>query len=58
MVIEAALSQVVGDAVERAYFRGDYLAKRRALMIDWDRFCTKPPADNVVAMPRIPAAAG
>ena len=34
-VIEAALAHVVGDAVERAYRRGDALAKRRALMDDW-----------------------
>lgn len=46
VVIEAALSHVVGDAVERAYFRGDYLAKRRALMAEWNTFCTTPPADS------------
>jgi len=38
-VAEAALAHAVGDAVERAYRRGDALAKRRALMSDWDTFC-------------------
>jgi hypothetical protein len=34
-VAEAALAHVYGDATERAYRRGDALAKRRALMTDW-----------------------
>ena len=34
-VAEAALNHVVGDAVERAYRRGDALEKRRRLMRDW-----------------------
>jgi hypothetical protein len=29
----------VGDKVESAYRRGDMLAKRHALMRDWERFC-------------------
>jgi integrase len=33
---EAALAHRVGDAVERAYRRGDALDKRRALMDAWD----------------------
>jgi integrase len=38
-VAEAALAHAVGDTVERAYRRGDALAKRRALMQDWAKFC-------------------
>ena len=38
-VIEAALSHLVGDETERAYRRGDALAKRRHLMDDWAAFC-------------------
>ncbi|SMF53101.1 Integrase [Xaviernesmea oryzae] len=38
-VAEAALAHAVGDAVERAYRRGDALAKRRKLMDDWEAFC-------------------
>nr|WP_314095158.1 integrase arm-type DNA-binding domain-containing protein [uncultured Shinella sp.] len=38
-VVEAALAHAVGDAVERAYRRGDALAKRRKLMDDWAEFC-------------------
>jgi integrase len=34
-IAEAALAHAVGDAVERAYRRGDALEKRRALMKDW-----------------------
>ena len=34
-VAEAALNHAVGDAVERAYRRGDALEKRRKLMADW-----------------------
>ncbi len=42
-VAEAALAHAVGDATERAYRRGDALAKRRALMNDWSEFLTNPP---------------
>ncbi|MEO9228991.1 MAG: integrase arm-type DNA-binding domain-containing protein [Devosia sp.] len=38
-VAEAALAHAVGDAAERAYRRGDALAKRRLLMDDWSKFC-------------------
>lgn len=37
-VAESALAHVVGDAVERAYRRGDALEKRRALMAAWSQF--------------------
>ena len=35
---EAALAHTVGDAVERAYRRGDALEKRRTLMDAWAEF--------------------
>ena len=38
-VAEAALAHTVGDATERAYRRGDALAKRRRLMDDWAAYC-------------------
>lgn len=38
-VSEAALWHTVADSVERAYRRGDVLAKRRALMDDWADYC-------------------
>ncbi|MER8845775.1 tyrosine-type recombinase/integrase [Mesorhizobium australicum] len=38
-VAEAALAHAVGDATERAYRRGDALAKRRVLMDAWSAFC-------------------
>ncbi|NMG40376.1 integrase arm-type DNA-binding domain-containing protein [Chelativorans sp. ZYF759] len=40
-IVEASLAHTVGDAVERAYRRGDYLAKRRALMDDWAAYLAK-----------------
>jgi integrase len=39
-IAEAALAHLVGDAVERAYRRGDALQKRRDLMGEWMRFCS------------------
>lgn len=38
-VAEAALAHVVGDQTERAYRRGDALAKRRELMDAWAAYC-------------------
>ncbi|MER9135139.1 integrase arm-type DNA-binding domain-containing protein [Mesorhizobium sp. M0830] len=38
---EMALAHAVGDAVERAYARGDALEKRRTLMQDWAAHCGK-----------------
>ena len=46
---EAALSHAVGDATERAYRRGDALAKRRMLMDAWAAYC-EPKPDNVVPL--------
>jgi integrase len=40
-IIEAALAHVIGDAAEQAYARGDMLARRRQLMDDWARYCTR-----------------
>jgi integrase len=37
-IAEAALAHATGDAVERAYRRGDVLAKRRKLMEAWYDF--------------------
>jgi integrase len=38
-VSEAALGHASGDAVERAYRRGEALKKRRVLMTDWSTYC-------------------
>lgn len=38
-VAEAALAHAVGNAVEKAYRRGDALEKRRQLMQDWSDYC-------------------
>jgi integrase len=50
---EQALSHAVGDAVERAYQRGDLLDRRRRLMEAWARFCAEPkPAGRIVPLER------
>lgn len=41
-VAEMALAHAVGNAVERAYRRGDLLAKRTNLMRDWAKFINTP----------------
>jgi integrase len=46
---EAALAHLVGDAVERAYRRGDALEKRRELMSAWASYCI-PTEAKVVAI--------
>lgn len=51
-VAEAALAHTVGDSVERAYRRGDALAKRRELMKAWATYCGGIHGQNVVAMTR------
>lgn len=38
-VAEMALAHTIGNAVERAYRRGDLFEKRRRLMADWGDFC-------------------
>ena len=50
-IAEAALAHAVGDAVERAYRRGDALEKRRALMESWADYCDGK--SNVVALAKI-----
>jgi integrase len=47
-VCEAALGHAVGDAVERAYRRGDLFEKRRKLMDAWATFCAKAGSDSAV----------
>lgn len=48
-IAEAALAHVVGDAVERAYRRGDALEKRRAMMEAWAQWC-EPKSANVLIL--------
>jgi len=43
---EVALAHVRGDATERAYARGDALAKRSAMMQDWSKFVAGNAADT------------
>jgi integrase len=49
-IAEAALAHLVGDAVERAYRRGDALEKRRNLMDAWGQFCGATKRDNIVPL--------
>ena len=43
---EEALAHLVGNAVERAYRRGDSVRRRRAMMEDWSRYVTVPLANR------------
>jgi integrase len=43
-ICEAALAHSRGDATVQAYARGDLFTKRRALMQEWARYCSLPPA--------------
>ena len=51
-VCEAALAHMVGNQVEAAYRRGDLFEKRRLLMTEWAKFCSRPAvkSGDVVAM--------
>jgi integrase len=52
-VVEQALAHTIGNAVERAYRRGDLFEKRRKLMEQWASYCTsavQAAGDNVVSI--------
>jgi integrase len=49
-IAEEALAHATGDAVERAYRRGDALERRRELMTAWARFCQPAASANVVSI--------
>jgi integrase len=52
-VAEMALAHSIGNAVEKAYRRGDLFEKRQQLMKAWGAYCTSEPkarADNVVTI--------
>jgi integrase len=51
-VAEAALAHEVGNAVEKAYRRGDALEKRRALMEAWATYLAADVSSNVVWLAR------
>jgi integrase len=53
-VAEMALAHKIGDAVERAYRRGDLFQKRRQLAEAWARFCNAAPLAGEV----VPIRAG
>lgn len=56
-IAEAALAHIIGDKTERAYRRGDALAKRRRLMNAWEGYCLPAQQQNVVPMKRRKATA-
>ena len=49
-VAEQALAHTIGNAVERAYRRGDALEKRRKLMDAWAGYLDRPATDNVLKL--------
>ena len=50
-VAEACLAHTVGDKVELAYRRTEFIVKRRALMTAWARYITAPSADTNHVIP-------
>ncbi|SKA28353.1 tyrosine-type recombinase/integrase [Consotaella salsifontis] len=54
-IAEWSLAHHVGNAVERAYRRGDALDKRRKLMDAWADYCVAGSSGSVVAMRRVSA---
>jgi integrase len=50
-VVEQALAHTIGNAVEKAYRRGDLLAKRTRLMADWAHYTTAPSKANSKVVP-------
>jgi integrase len=51
-VAEAALAHSIGNKVETSYRRSDALAKRRRLMVAWDRYCAGQPMRARPARPK------
>lgn len=47
-VCEMALAHDERDQTEGAYSRSDFIDQRRALMADWAKYITTPPAANVI----------
>jgi integrase len=45
-VVEMALAHAIASAVEAAYRRGDLLAQRARLMVEWARYCMTKPVDT------------
>jgi len=50
-ICEDALAHRIGNAVEEAYRRGDFLDKRRKLMEAWARHCSEVCGADVVVVP-------
>ena len=43
-----ALAHTIDNKTEAAYRRGDMLAKRARMMVDWAAYIDKPPATGTV----------
>ena len=46
-VAEMSLAHTIANKIEAAYRRQDLLEKRRALLIDWEAYCSSNPKGNV-----------
>jgi integrase len=58
-IAEAALAHLLTDKTEAAYQRGDMLERRRQLMEDWSKFCSRPAAiRDVVPIRAVSASNG
>jgi integrase len=50
-VCEMALGHAIGNAVEKAYRRGDLFEQRARLMSEWSRFCEMPKSASAEILP-------
>jgi integrase len=50
-IAEAVLAHTIGDSVERAYRRGDFLMKRRQLLAAWASYVAQPAQKTAVIIP-------
>lgn len=46
-VAEMSLAHTISNKIEAAYRRQDLLEKRRALLVDWEAYCSSKQIDNV-----------
>jgi integrase len=49
-VAEMALAHAIENKVEAAYRRKDLLEKRRALLLDWEAYCSNPVLSNIIQL--------
>lgn len=57
-VCEKALAHAIPDKVEAAYRRGELFEKRRRLMLEWEKYLSRPAAQGGKVLSLRPSAGG